>query len=84
MVLGPDLTLAVLDISEGGIRLLLKGPLGKGEQIELSLDDTGQVEVFHIGAEVVWAQPTRGGRYTVGLRFLCGLRLSELRQLVGP
>jgi hypothetical protein len=67
--LGPDIAVRVLDLSEGGIRLLVKTPLKLGQDVEIGLlAPGGRREVLRKG-KVVWVVPTAEGECCVGVQF---------------
>jgi hypothetical protein len=78
--LGVSLALAVLDLSETGIRLVLKTPLEKKQEIEVSLTKPGSGRPFKVAADVMWSQPTAEG-YRIGARFRRRLSYAELQEL---
>jgi hypothetical protein len=80
--LGSDLTIAILDLSETGIRLLVRDSLREREPIELSLTGPGQGRSLKLLASVIWCVPAADGTYCVGARFEKALRYMELQILV--
>jgi len=73
--------LSVLDVSESGLRLLVKGPLSPGDEVEISLEGTAQAKPFKMTAQVAWALPTADGSYCVGVKFQRDLRYADLHLL---
>jgi hypothetical protein len=67
--LGPNLALAVLDVSEAGIRLVLKAPLEHGQEISVTLSTPGRCRPLHALARTVWSVETADGAYCVGASF---------------
>jgi hypothetical protein len=80
----PDPGAAVLDLSEGGIRLLLSAPLPKGQDFEVALEAPGGGPPVTVRAEVVWSVPTADGRCCVGARLRAPLSPRDLQALAGP
>jgi hypothetical protein len=80
--LGSDLSVSVLDLSESGIRLIVREPLREKEMIELNLMGPGQGRSFRSFASVMWCVPTADGSYCVGARFDTSLRYKDLQFLV--
>ena len=66
--LGPNIALAVLDLSETGIRLLLGENLRRGQEFEVVLESAGSRPV-KVVAGVVWSVGTAEGQFCVGARF---------------
>jgi hypothetical protein len=82
--LGPNLAVAVLNVSETGIALLLTEALDSGQQISLTLDaTTGGRPVKRLGT-VVWSAPAAEGTSRAGVRFEKPLRGIELDHLSRP
>jgi hypothetical protein len=74
----------VLDLSEGGIRLLLSAALAKGRGFEVTLEAPGGPPPVTVRAEVVWAVPTADGRCRVGARLQAPLSPRDLQALTCP
>jgi hypothetical protein len=79
-----DLFLSFLDVSEGGIRMVLKGRMDEGDQLELPVDCASWRQPKRLLAGVVWAVTAKGGASCVGARFLRRLHPSELRTIAEP
>ena len=79
--LGPDLALALLDLSENGARLAVKEPLQPGEEVELNLEGIWHRQPLRRLANVSWCAPKGDGRLEIGVRFQKGLPYAELSQL---
>jgi hypothetical protein len=67
--LGPDIAVRVLDLSEGGIRLLVKTPLKMGQDVEVGLLAPGGIREVLRKGKVVWVVPTAEGECCVGVQF---------------
>src|SRR5947209_4558292 len=76
--MGPDVALSLLDLSEGGMRMLVKVPVPAGAEVGLSLEGPGQPRPFKLTATVAWAVPAADGAHCVGLRFQRDLRYADL------
>jgi hypothetical protein len=81
--LGANIALAILDISENGVRLLLKENLPVGHSFEVTLEPVSCKTVKTI-AEVVWSIPAADGTFCVGTRFQKNLPYSDLALLARP
>jgi hypothetical protein len=67
--MGPNLAVRLLDLSEGGVRVIVTSPLQPQQEVEVSLlPPAGLREVVRRGV-VVWAVPTESGEFCVGIRF---------------
>lgn len=79
--LGPNIAQALLDLSEGGVRMLVGASLKQGQEVEVALSGPGVArEVTRLG-EVIWSLETAGGNHCVGVRFDKRLDHSTLRDL---
>jgi hypothetical protein len=81
MGLGPNLAQALLDLSEGGVRLLLGAALAPGQEVEVSLSAPGVTRDVKRLGEVAWCIPAAPGGYCVGIRFTKRLDHATLRDL---
>ena len=67
--LGRDLAVRLLDLSETGVRLVIKEILRKGEEVEIGLLPIGgSREVIRKG-QVAWAVATAEGECCIGVAF---------------
>src|SRR3954471_1482551 len=66
--LGANLALAVLDVSETGLRIVVTMPLGRGQEVLLLLQGQGNMRQIKRSGYVVWCVPTNDGKYVVGIR----------------
>src|SRR5262249_51451372 len=80
----PDPGAAVLDVSEGGIRLLVSAPLAQGQDVEVALEPPGGGPAVTVRAEVVWSVPTADGRCCVGAQLRAPLSPPDLQALTSP
>lgn len=67
--LGPNLARALLDLSVGGVRLLVKEELRSGDEVEVTLSSPSTRRDIVRVAEIVWAVPVADGSYCVGVAF---------------
>jgi hypothetical protein len=79
--LGPNIAQALLDLSEGGIRLLVGTPLKTGQEVEVGLSGPSVArEITRLG-EVIWSVETAGGNHCIGVQFVKRLDHATLRDL---
>jgi hypothetical protein len=78
---GVNVAVSLLDISESGIRLILRAPLTPGQQVEISLEGPWQSRRPRIVAEAVWSLPTSDGNHCVGCRFPKRLPFADVQTL---
>lgn len=76
MGLGPNIAAGVLDLSETGVRLLLKEELTKGKEFEVVLESVSKS--IKVIAEVMWTVPTADGQFCTGARFGKTLSFADL------
>jgi hypothetical protein len=81
--LGRDLVARPLDLSETGVRLLLREPLSPGEEAEVLLGGSGVAGRVKRLARVVWCIAAEGG-HAVGLRFDKPVPYADLQALATP
>ena len=81
--LGPDLVKFPLDISETGVRLVLKVALAEGQEVEVLISG-GHAKPLKRTGRVIWSVPTEGNCHVVGLRFDGYLPFGELQGMTKP
>lgn len=74
--LGPNVAVSVLDVSETGIRLVVKAALAVGSEVEVGLESPVDRRPTPVPAEIVWCVPLVGGKFCVGARFAHPLKYS--------
>ena len=67
--LGPNLTIAVLDLSETGVRLTVKELVNGGQEVSLELEAPASARAVKLLGTVVWSGASADGGYCVGIRF---------------
>jgi hypothetical protein len=83
MGLGPNIAVSVLDLSETGIRMILKENLPLGREFEITVESQSS-RPFKVVAAIIWSVPTAEGTFCVGARFSKNLPMSALATLVRP
>jgi hypothetical protein len=68
-IVGADVAVCVLDISEDGIRLLVRAPLERGQRIEVDLEGIGYSRPLKFVGEVIWSLATADGYWCIGAKF---------------
>jgi hypothetical protein len=79
--LGPDIAAAALDLSGGGIRLLLTLPVDAGLRVAVGLRPAGDRPPTVRGGVVVWSVPAGDGACCAGVAFDDPLTHAELDSL---
>jgi hypothetical protein len=80
--IGPNLALAVLDLSDTGARLRVRGALRPGQAVSLTLEAGGNGKAVVRPAKVVWSTPA-GSDLTAdaGFQFEKTVSYAELHHL---
>lgn len=81
--MGPNLTRAVLDLSQSGVRLSLTATLAAGSEAELLISTHGSRPIKRL-ATVSWARDADANGHQVGLLFQSPLSFRELQNLAKP
>jgi hypothetical protein len=71
----------MLDLSETGIRLLVRASLPQDLEIEIGLEGLGHSRPLRLPARVVWSVETADGRYCIGAEFQSPLCYADLHVL---
>jgi hypothetical protein len=66
---GADLAVCALDISEAGVRLVLRAALVAGDVVEVVLSGAGVREPLRRRGRVAWSSPLAGGGACAGVSF---------------
>jgi hypothetical protein len=82
--LGPNLVLYPLDISETGVRVVLKVELKRGQEVEVLLTGGGSPRPMKKRATVIWSLPTEADAYVTGIRFDGYVPFAELQGITRP
>jgi hypothetical protein len=75
--LGRNLAVSVLDLSETGIRLLIKSSLDRNQEVEIGLLSQHQSRPVKLLANIAWCVPAVDGNYCVGAAFQRSLNYSD-------
>ncbi len=79
--LGQNIAVQVLDLSETGIRLMVRTALATGDDVEFELVTCGQPRPIKLVARIAWAVPASDGNYCIGARFEKELKYRDLLQM---
>ncbi len=82
--LGLNLAVSLLDISEAGVRLILKAGLNFGDEVEIVIRDFGPSNSIKRVGDVMWCLPLQDGRFCVGVRFEKWISFGEIQQVAKP
>jgi hypothetical protein len=75
--MGSNIAVAVLDVSESGVRLKLKQDLPIGHEFEVKLENIASKGV-KTTARVVWSVPAADGTFVIGARFTTAVNYGDL------
>jgi c-di-GMP-binding flagellar brake protein YcgR len=82
--LGTNLAAQLLDISEGGVRVILKAPLDQKSEAEITLTGHGIRKAIKRIAVVSWSVKLESGLYATGLQFEKRIRYIEVTGFARP
>jgi len=82
--LGPNIAVSVLDLSESGVRLLVKEDLPVGRELEVRIESSTFSGPKAVLARVIWCVATADGAFCVGARFDKPLPHRDLVALARP
>jgi hypothetical protein len=79
--LGANLALAVINVSETGIRLVIASALAEGQEVLVHLEGQGHMRPIKNHGTVVWCIPSNDGNFVVGIHFHKSLRYKDFTHL---
>jgi hypothetical protein len=79
--LGANLAVSLLDLSESGVRMIIKTGLDKGQEVEIGLLGPGRSRPIKLLANVAWSVPAADGTFCVGACFQRRLAYADLLHL---
>lgn len=82
MGLGANLALGILDLSESGIRLVIKQPLELQQEVEVNLESLNHRRPLKAVGRVVWCVAAADGTYCAGVEFQRTLGYIDYQALV--
>jgi hypothetical protein len=82
--LGKNLVTRVLDIAEGGVRLVITEALAPGDEVEVLVFGTSQNKPIKRLANICWTLRMDNGQYCAGLGFQKRLLFTEVVQNARP
>jgi PilZ domain len=81
MDLGPNLALRMLDISEGGVCVLVREVLTVRQEVAVTLEGTNHRRALRMLGRVSWCQPQDDNQHLVGIHFEKRLAYQEVHKL---
>jgi c-di-GMP-binding flagellar brake protein YcgR len=82
--LGSNIAAQLLDISEGGVRVILKTPLEEMQEVEVSLTGHGIRKPVKRLAVLCWSYKLESGQYAMGFHFDKRLTYMEVTNFAKP
>jgi hypothetical protein len=82
--LGHNLAVAALDLSENGVRLVIREPLPPGQQVEILLSGPDLAKPIRRLGQVVWSAALAVANHGAGVAFDKSLPYAELQRLLRP
>ena len=84
MGLGANIAAQFLDISEGGVRVIVKADLPKQAEVEVSLTGHGIRKPIKRLATVCWSMKLESGQFAMGLNFEKRIPYQEMNNFARP
>lgn len=82
--LGANIAATFLDISEGGVRVVVKAPLAAKDEVEVTLTGHGIRKPIKRIATVCWVAKLESGEHAVGLLFEKRLPYQDVTNFAKP
>ncbi len=82
MGMGPNLATRLYDISEDGLRLILRQPLSPGEEIEVNFTAAGTSKTVTVESTVVWCSKEEKEGYCVAAKFVSPLSYEAIFHII--
>ena len=82
--LGANVAAELLDISEGGVRVVTKTPLQMDDEVEITLAGYGIRKAIRRLATVCWSFKLESGEYATGFNFEKRLQYMEVSSFAKP
>lgn len=82
--LGANLAESLLDLSQDGVRLVLKESLQPKGEVEVSFAGYGFANTIKLLGNVAWIVPLENGQFAVGIAFQKRMPFNDVMQLARP
>jgi len=82
--LGPNIVIQFLDLSEGGLRAVVKDVLTKGGEVECLLTGYGMAKPIKRVGRVCWVVPMDDAQACIGVNFDKAVAYRDVFALVRP
>jgi hypothetical protein len=84
MGLGPNICDTFLDLSEGGVRVIIKTEVPAKSEVEVLLTGFGVHRPIKMIGSVCWVVPLEDGRFCIGVSFQKRLAYRDVQALCLP
>jgi hypothetical protein len=82
--LGPNIAQSTVNLSETGVKLILKTTLEKGKEAEILLHGPGLTRPLRRVGRVIWSRPMEDGTCCAALRFDSPIPYADLQRVTKP
>jgi PilZ domain len=79
--LGANIIVAILDISETGVRLVVKEHLASNQEVAVTLDSPSHQRALRVVGLVAWCVQTHDGNFCVGIRLNKRLPYADVERI---
>jgi hypothetical protein len=79
--LGSNIILAILDIAETGVRLVIREQLAPNQEVAVTLESPGHLRPLRVVGQVAWCVQTHDGNFCVGIRLSKRLPYADVDKL---
>jgi hypothetical protein len=81
MGLGPNLAVALIDISEDGLGVRLKASLAAGDEVSVELSAPGVRKSLKMVGDIRWCREVGDGTFAAGVRLRRRLTYAQLNDM---
>jgi hypothetical protein len=79
--LGPNIAVGLLDLSETGVRLVLREPVEMAKEVSVTLESPQYRKALRLVGRAAWCLTTAEGLYCVGIEFEKRLQYMDWQKL---
>jgi hypothetical protein len=79
--LGANLAIAVVEVSETGVRLTLQAALDAGQEVTILLEGLTHLRPLRLPGNIVWCRAQEAGGFQAGVQFQKRIPWAELQYL---
>src|SRR4051812_1813885 len=67
--LGPDIAVGVLDLSDTGVRMIIKSAVAVKKDVEITISGYGMMKAMKVLATIRWVVAIENGQFCIGAEF---------------